>query len=135
MIRFVPLLLVAGVGLGAMPGAHAAQDRPVDDHAAPMTTGALLDYAAKGFDKAALAHTRAVVGTHNGVPVVAEYPCADVCPQYTVRIIHYQLPPGRTCDSVGGVEQSVDVPVAIAAVPKTFCFPKALVDNGTAFTR
>ena len=60
---------------------------------------------------------------------------ADVCPKYTVRIIHYELPEGMSCATAGGVEESVPVPVAITVMQKTFCFPKPLVAAGQHFTR
>jgi hypothetical protein len=69
------------------------------------------------------------------VPVVAEFPCSDVCPQYTVRIIHYRLPPEASCASVGGVEKEVLVPIAIAVRPKTFCIPEPLVASGQYYTK
>jgi hypothetical protein len=70
------------------------------------------------------------VGRYKGVPVMAEFPCSDVCPQYTVRIIHYRLPADASCASVGGVEKQVLVPIAIAVMPQTFCIPEPLVASG-----
>ncbi|WP_049623893.1 hypothetical protein [Frateuria defendens] len=96
---------------------------------------ALRAYAERPWDKAALMGSTVRLGTHHGVPVVAEYPCADVCPQYTVRIIHYELPPGLGCADAGGVERSVGVPVAIAVLPKTFCFPRVLVEADLHYAR
>ncbi|WP_234411338.1 hypothetical protein [Rhodanobacter thiooxydans] len=54
-----------------------------------MDAAALQAWAGKPWDKAALMHTTVEVGRYRGVPVMAEHPCSDVCPQYTVRIIHY----------------------------------------------
>ena len=95
----------------------------------------LLAYAKQPWDKAALMHTTVELGRHHGQRVVAEYPCGDVCPQYTARVIHYELAQGATCDSVGGVEQEVLMPVAITVRPKTFCFPKVLVNAKLHYTR
>ena len=90
----------------------------------------LVAYAAKPFDKRAMMGRTVELGRNRGVPVVAEFPCSDVCPQYTVRIIHYLLPEGIDCAGAGGVEKTVDVPVAIAVLPRTFCVPKALAAGG-----
>lgn len=107
-----------------LAGAACAQTR------APLTDAALAAYAASPVDKAAMMGKTVSLGLHAGVPVVAEFPCADVCPQYTVRIIHYQLPAGADCAAAGGVARRVLVPVAIAVLPKTFCVPKVLAGGG-----
>ena len=96
---------------------------------------ALIAYANAPWDKATLAHSTVEVGRLHGVPVVAEFPCADVCPQYTVRIIHYRLPPDASCASVGGVEKEVLVPVAITVMSKKFCIPEPLVASGKYFAK
>jgi len=100
-----------------------------------LDDAALQAYAARPFDKHAMMGQTVELGRNHGVPVVAEFPCSDVCPQYTVRIIHYRLPQGAQCAAAGGVEQSVGVPVAIAVLPKTFCVPKTLVAGGAYYTR
>lgn len=100
-----------------------------------MDAAALIAYANAPWDKATLAHSTVEVGRLHGVPVVAEFPCADVCPQYTVRIIHYRLPPDASCASVGGVEKEVLVPVAITVLSKMFCIPEPLVASGKYFAR
>jgi hypothetical protein len=100
-----------------------------------LDAAALRAWAGKPWNKAARMHTTAEVGRYRGVPVVAEYPCSDVCPQYTVRIIHYQLPPDVSCASAGGVEKQVLVPIAIAVRSKTFCIPPPLVASGQYYSR
>jgi len=108
--------------LAACASSQASTPGVLDD-------AALKAYADKPFDKAAMMHTTQPLGRHHGQPVVAEFPCSDVCPQYTVRIIHYQLPEGVSCDSVGGVEKDILVPVAIAVRSKTFCVPRVVADD------
>ncbi len=102
---------------------------------ASMDAAALQAWAGKPWDKATLMHTTVDVGRYRGVPVIAEHPCSDVCPQYTVRIIHYQLPPEALCASVGGVEKEVLVPIAITVMPKTFCIPEPLVASGAYYAK
>lgn len=118
------LIVLAGAGCAS----RASESVQLDD-------AALRAYAAKSFDKRALMGQTVELGRHHGVSVVAEFPCSDVCPQYTVRIIHYRLGEGADCASVGGVEESVGVPVAIAVLPRTFCVPKVLEAGGGYFTR
>ncbi|TAL75293.1 MAG: hypothetical protein EPN56_05555 [Rhodanobacter sp.] len=118
----IPALLV--LLAAAVANSACAQTR------VPLTDAALRAYAASPVDKAATMGQTVSLGTHAGTPVVVEFPCADVCPQYTVRIIHYQLAPGTDCAAVGGVEKKVLVPVAITVLPRTFCVPKVLADGG-----
>jgi hypothetical protein len=100
-----------------------------------LDAAALQAWARRPWDKASLMNTRLELGRYRGVPVVAEFPCSDVCPQYTVRIIHFRLPPGTTCASVGGVEKELLVPIAITVRTQVFCIPAPLVDSGLYETR
>ena len=115
--------IIAACCLCMAAAAHAAPPRGLDD-------AALRAYAGRPWSKAALMNRTVELGRLRGVPVVAEFPCADVCPQYTVRIIHYRLPADTRCSAVGGVERTVLVPVAIAMLSKTMCIPAALVAGG-----
>jgi hypothetical protein len=117
---------VAGMAIGA----SACAGTP-----AQMDAAALQAWAGKPWDKAALMNTTVELGRYRNVPVVAEFPCSDVCPQYTVRIIHYQLPPETSCASVGGVEKEVLVPIAITVRAKTFCIPEPLVASGAYYAK
>jgi hypothetical protein len=117
---------VAGMAIGAT----ACAGTPTR-----MDAAALQAWAGQPWDKAALMNTTVELGRYGNVPVVAEFPCSDVCPQYTVRIIHYRLPPDASCASVGGVEKEVLVPIAIAVRPKTFCIPEPLVASGAYYAK
>jgi hypothetical protein len=100
-----------------------------------LDAAALQAWASRPWDKAALMQVTVEVGRYRGMPVIAEHPCADVCPQYTVRIIHYRLPPDVSCASVGGVEKDVLVPFAITVRSETVCVPDALVASGLYYGR
>jgi hypothetical protein len=130
MRSLISLVGVFAVVAGMAIGASACAGTPVQ-----MDTAALQAWAGKPWDKAALMNSTVQVGRYRGVPVVAEFPCSDVCPQYTVRIIHYQLPPQASCASVGGVEKEVLVPIAITVRPKTFCIPEPLVASGQYYAK
>ncbi|HEV2541103.1 MAG TPA: hypothetical protein VGU03_15535 [Frateuria sp.] len=95
----------------------------------------LAAYAARPFDKRMMMGQTVELGRNHGLPVVAEFPCSDLCPQYTVRIIHYRLPTDADCAGAGGIQESVPVPVAIAALPRDFCVPKVLVGSGDYYRR
>jgi hypothetical protein len=62
--------------------------------------------------------------------VVADYPCSDICPDYTTRIIHYAARPGAECDRIGGATVTRMVPVSIAVMRQQFCVPTAIADAG-----
>jgi hypothetical protein len=67
-----------------------------------------------------------VLGMHKGVPVMVEVRCGDVCPQYTVRFIHYAIDPGAMCERLGGDTVGIVIPVSIAVMSKDFCIPHVL---------
>jgi len=69
-----------------------------------------------------------IFGYHNGVPVRVSFPCSDVCPRNTIRIIRYDVSLGE-CESIGGEIKSISVPFGIGAIAKAFCFPKVIVEN------
>jgi len=93
----------------------------------------LLKYAASPYDKRSMEGKHIVLGVHGGTKVVVDFPCSDLCPQYTTRIIHYDLEPGPECSARGGVEQRIDVPVGIGRFPVPFCLPKVLAENQTLY--
>jgi hypothetical protein len=89
----------------------------------------LLDYASRSYDKREMMNTKVSLGVHNGAPVIAEFPCSDICPDYTVRIIHYSLAEGQSCSQVSGVEKSVLVPAGVGRTERSYCFPAILAAN------
>jgi hypothetical protein len=130
MRSLASVVIVFAAVAGMAIGATACAGTP-----AQMDAAALQAWAGKPWDKAALMNTTVELGRYRNVPVVAEFPCSDVCPQYTVRIIHYQLPPEASCASVGGVEKEVLVPIAITVRSKTFCIPEPLVASGQYYAK
>ncbi|WP_350560260.1 hypothetical protein [Psychrobacter sp. CAL346-MNA-CIBAN-0220] len=69
-----------------------------------------------------------VIGYHHGTEVVKSFQCSDLCPENTLRVIYYKVPTDATCESIGGVTQSILVPVAITVMPRKYCFPKVIAD-------
>lgn len=68
-----------------------------------------------------------VLGTFHGAPVVVMVKCGDVCPAYTVRVIHFVVPDGKNCAKLGGMDMSVMVPMGISIGPQAFCIPDPLI--------
>ena len=115
------LLLASATLLSAQP-ANAAPPQ--------LSDADLVAYAARPYDHAAMMFKRIVIGLYRGAPVVAEFPCSDVCPQYTTRIIHFDIAPGAACTAAGGVTESRRVPFSIAMVERDFCIPGPLAREG-----
>jgi hypothetical protein len=66
---------------------------------------------------------------HNGVRVVADFPCSDLCPPNTLGIVHYDVAPDEQCTRIGGLTRQEWVPAGIAISQQPFCVPKVLVDR------
>jgi len=81
------------------------------------------------FDKGAKMGRHDVLGIHHGLKLVADYPCSDVCPTYTTRVIHYDVVAGPTCEQAGGTTQARMVPTGIAVAKRDFCVPAILAER------
>ena len=102
----------------------AASSRVISD-------GDLIRYAHAPFDKASKKQKRDYLGLHHGELVVVDFPCSDLCPNYTKRIIHYNVPANPwDCFAAGGVIREEDLPTGIADRAVNFCEPRILVSSG-----
>lgn len=99
-----------------------------------LSDATLLAYATSAYDRRQLTALHVVLGQNHGTTVIADFPCSDLCPAYTVRIIHYDVPLSG-CSAVGGVEKAILVPISIASAERTFCFPKVLADHWDKYVR
>jgi len=114
------LLSVAIIALsgGGTPAEAASKPRRISD-------AQLIRYAATSFDKRKKMFTREVVGLHRNLLVVADYPCGDVCPTYTRRIIRYDVPLAD-CARKGGVVVSERIVRGIGLASIEVCKPAVL---------
>lgn len=87
--------------------------------------------AQQSFDKRTMMGKRLELGRHNGVPVIAEFPCSDVCPEATRRILRYEVDLAR-CDQIDGRLVATFVPRGIGTQRRLFCVPSAIVDEKSA---
>jgi hypothetical protein len=92
----------------------------------PLTDRAIAAYAARPYDKARMMGRREVLGVHNGVRVIVEFPCGDICPDYTTRVIHYEVAPGPACVRARGVVRHAIIARGPAASRQPFCVPRVL---------
>jgi hypothetical protein len=86
----------------------------------------LLSYASSSFDQRAMEGKSVVLGVHQGVSVVAEFPCADLCPNNTVRVIHYDVAGETECAQKGGLPRTLWVPEGVGNVPRIYCLPRVI---------
>lgn len=93
-----------------------------------LSDAQLINIAQQDSRKPVEGQPNLVIGVHNGTKVIEEFHCSDLCPENTVRIVHYDVPEQATCDSIGGVTKSVLVPIAITVKPREYCFPKVIAD-------
>jgi hypothetical protein len=107
---------------------------PQTDGAGNISDAELIQYASAKYDKSGNMGRRVALGKNRGIPVIVDFPCSDLCPNYTVRIIHYDVPVA-SCSAAGGALHDVSVPMGIAMTVKTFCFPKVLVDTWDRYVR
>ena len=92
----------------------------------PIDDAALVAFVQRKFDPMSERMQRPrTLGTHNGTPVMVYYTCSDVCPDYTKRVVRYNVLPGPACEQAGGVVKEIVVPMGIAAGKRRFCIPRA----------
>lgn len=120
LISVLVLLLVFG----------CISDQYKEPSSANLTDEDLLNYA-KSFNesKESMVFDNFILGYHQGVPVRAWFPCSDICPDYTVMVLHYNISI-EECESINGSVTSLYIPVGIGASMEDFCVPKVLTDNG-----
>ena len=96
----------------------------IPQNLAPIDDAALIDFVRRPFDpmsgRTAWPRT---LGTHRGVPVIVSYTCSDLCPDYTKRIVRYNLPPGEDCERAGGISRDIVVPSGIGTGLRRYCIP------------
>ncbi len=112
VMAFVVLTTVAA------PSARAATDALSDSD---LVARALAIFASKE------SPADRILGVHRGQQVLLEVRCGDVCPAYTVRIIHYLAPADANCVRLGGDVVGIAVPAGIAIMNQDFCIPHVLV--------
>ena len=117
------LFAAAGLSLAAATAAVACGEPPAPQRR--LSDSDVAAYAAAAFDKRAMMFKRVALGRHRGLPVVAIHPCGDVCPVYTRRIVHYDVPVAD-CARRGGIVREKLMPRGPAVARQPFCLPAIL---------
>lgn len=100
-----------------------------------LTDKELLDYASSSYDKGLYDQPPKILGDLRGVDVVVEYKCSDICPNYAVRVIRFELPADKTCDQVGGRYTYFDLPPFSQQPHGGYCVPNVLMDNWDKYVK
>ncbi len=91
-----------------------------------LTDAALKALATKPFDAELLMKKSYLLGKYNNSNVIATFPCSDICPNYTVRIIYLDVKP-ESCKATGGKVTGVVVPMGISLATENYCIPKKIL--------
>ncbi|HYW17071.1 MAG TPA: hypothetical protein VE891_13080 [Allosphingosinicella sp.] len=117
------LLAAAGLFLAGATSATACADLSTPKRT--LSDSDIAAFASAKFDKRAMMFKRIALGRHRGLPVVAIHPCGDVCPVYTRRIVHYDVPLSD-CVRRGGIVRQALMPRGPAVARQPFCVPAVL---------
>jgi TonB family protein len=127
-IRCLALIAVAVLQLTTASALAAEAHRlPPSAPQKHISDSELLAYVRSGFDRGAKTGKREILGLNGKAIVVVDFPCSDLCPDYTTRIIHYDvLADRKICARVGGVIRQEWVPKGISAISMPFCLPESV---------
>ena len=93
--------------------------------ASELTDKDLLEYVTSDFNQEKMWGKNIKIGYHQGIEVRARFPCSDICPVYTTRIVYYNLSM-ESCESQDGIIKPVLVPFAISERLEDFCLPPVI---------
>jgi len=93
-----------------------------------LTSNKILKFAMNPYAKGAKMNTTETLGMHNKNKVQVIYPCGDICPDYTTRIIHYKIAINN-CKSIGGIIKKKRVVRGRASNIESFCVPAIIAAN------
>jgi hypothetical protein len=114
-----------GLAVGAIGLLVAAAPAP-HGKVRNLSDSDLRRYAASKFDARKMMFHHVTVGRYRGTLVVADFPCGDVCPNYTRRIIHFAVEPEACARIPGGVIVEETVPRGIAIHRRPYCEPAVI---------
>jgi hypothetical protein len=69
-----------------------------------------------------------IVGLYHGTPVHMYVACSDQCPEYSTRIVRYDVLPAD-CARIGGVVRTHPIPVQTVTLLLEVCLPPPLANE------
>ncbi len=105
------------------------------DPSRELSDDELREIARRPIEESEVNHIDAIVGRHHGVPVRMTVRCGDLCPDYSVRIVRYDIDPAA-CPGVGGTIVRLGVPSAASVSLVDMCLPAPIAaDQPTRWVR
>jgi|GEM_PF-1966221 len=126
MIAMLTALLWLPTPLQREPDIERPEILTTEDVLLPIDDAAVLAFVKAPFDPKAGGRWPKwprTLGMLRGVPVVISYTCSDLCPDYTKRIVRYNVTAGPECDRIGGISKDIVVPRGIGAGTRRYCIP------------
>lgn len=121
-------LLFIGTNLAYTQQEEPISKGPVLMSSKELSDEELLEYYKSPFDKEKMMFKDMIIGKHKGIPVRVTFPCGDICPDYTIKVVRYDIELSQ-CEQAGGLVRTIFVPSAAMVMPEEFCFPKIIVEN------
>lgn len=120
--------------LGLLCGVTAPCSRGFDP-ARELSDEELREIARRPIEESEINQVDAIVGRHHGAPVRMTVRCGDICPDYAVRIVRYEVD-AAACPQVGGTVVRRGVPSAAAVMLVDMCLPAPIAaDQPTRWAR
>ena len=94
---------------------------------APISDAELIRIDNTAFDMRSKMGSHEVIGVSRGHHVLIDYPCGDLCPEETDRLIHFDVEPGAACKAIGGVSWSGMIS---SGYQSHACIPQAIYHGG-----
>ena len=117
MIVIVLLLAAAYIFVSHQPESEKPQKE--------LTSAQVLSLLKQNYDLETLSGSKVIVGKYMGTAVVVDFPCSDVCPANTFKIVRYDVE-WNQCADIGGKIEELKFPMGIAVGLKKFCVPKVI---------
>jgi hypothetical protein len=117
MKKILPYILVACISVAA--SASVVKE---------LADKEILALAMSPYDKSEKMLTEEKLGFHKGNELIVIYPCGDICPHYTKRVIHYKVKIEKCAES-GGIVKEIRVVRGRGSNEEPFCFPKVIAEN------
>lgn len=126
MLAILTALLLLPASVQREPEIARPELLSSEDALPPIDDAAVLAFVKKPFDPRSGGRRHdwpRTLGMLRGVPVVISYTCSDLCPEYTRRIVRYNVTAGPECDRVGGISKDIVVPRGIGVGKARYCIP------------
>lgn len=117
MIVIVLLLAAAYVFVSPKPDFEEPQKE--------LNSAQVLSLLEKEYDFETVSGTKVLAGQFNGAAVIVDFPCSDICPGNTYKIVRFDVE-WYQCSDIGGKVEELMSPMGIAIGLKKYCVPEVI---------